>query len=141
MGWIYEHELADNKQALAAYKKLIETYPESPMARRVRPKVTAVEQPAKLAAASPDSHQTAPPEKFAPPDSQETALPDSEQIATPVIDDETLLKERSKNIRSAKPPRTLVDDELDRPPQDEGKKENEPSTKDEKNKDVPPPIF
>jgi tetratricopeptide (TPR) repeat protein len=142
MGWIYEHELADNRQALAAYKKLIETYPESPMARHVRPKVTSAEQPAKLAAAPPDSPQTVPPDsgQFTTPDSLETAPPDSEQIATPVIEDEMQLKTRPKNIPSEKS-RVLIDDELDRPQQDQGKKVDEPSKKDEEKKDVPPPIF
>jgi len=122
MGWIYEHELADNKQALAAYKKLLEAYPESPMARRVRPKVMAVEQPAKPA--------PVPPAEVAP---EISAATDS---AT-VDEDETPLRLRQDNLKPEQR-RPRKDDEEVKPPQELEQKdeENDEENKDKKKKDA-----
>jgi TolA-binding protein len=125
MGWIYEHELADNKQALATYKKLIETFPESPMARRVRPKVTAVEQPAK-----PDP---APPEKAAPVDTAiTTALADTATTTTPadtatatapVVENETPLSPPRDYKKMEEERRLMMKERLEKMQQDKEKKE------------------
>jgi len=125
MGWIYEHELADNKQALTAYKKLLEAYPESPMARRVRPKVTAAEQPAKPK-----------PEPVLPAE----AAPDT-SVATDsaaVIDDETPLRLRQNNVKPGqrRPPK---DDEEVRPPQELEQQEEENQDEKKKNDKEEPP--
>jgi TolA-binding protein len=133
MGWIYEHKLADNQQALAAYKKLIADYPDSPMARRVRPKVAAAEQkksePAKAELAQPNQPPDQPPvagaqqEKPAP-----TAAADSLKAAQPFMDDDDLLLlQRRKNLKA--PPR---------PDSSEVEKEIE-KKKNGQNKDDEPP--
>jgi len=119
MGWIYEHELADNKQAFAAYKKLIETFPDSPMARRVRPKVTAVEQPAKPNPTTPAS-----------------APAETEKRAAPEVDDEILLANPRRNNQTEKPARPPVDEELIKPPQE--KKDDKPPKDDDEDKEEPP---
>jgi tetratricopeptide (TPR) repeat protein len=118
MGWIYEHELADNKQALAAYKKLLEAYPESPMARRVRPKVTAVEQPAKPA--------PVPPAEVAP---ETSAATDSAAVA----EDEMPLR-LQRDDEEVKPPQE--EEEKDEENEEEG---DEAKKKDDKEKPPEPP--
>jgi tetratricopeptide (TPR) repeat protein len=120
MGWIYEHELSDNTQALAAYKKLIETYPDSPMARRVRTKVTVAEQPAK-----PDSA-----------DSSNIALPPSpetEKQAASEVDDDTALSLRRNNQQP--PP---LDDATKKPPADQNKKDENKKDEAQDDKKEPP---
>jgi TolA-binding protein len=106
VGWIYEHELSDNQQALATYKKLIETYPDSPFAQRLRPRVTGVDQ-----------KKTAPAE--APPQVKtETQTP-------PVPVDDDVPPSRNKNVQPEKKP---IDDEIDKPVKktDEEEDEDEP---------------
>jgi len=105
LGWIYEHELADNKQALAAYKKLLEAYPESPMARRVRPKVTAVEQPAK------PKPESVPLAEVAPDTSTATD-------SSAAVEDEMPLRLRQNNLKleQRRPPKN---DEEVTPPQEQ----------------------
>ena len=128
VGWIYEHELANNKQALAAYKKLLEAYPESPMARRIRPKVLAVEQPAK------------------PKPAPTMALPiavaaDTIAAATDsaaVVDDELPLRLRQNKLK-AEQQRPPKDDEEIQPP--EARKDDEAEEKKDKEKPPEPPRF
>jgi tetratricopeptide (TPR) repeat protein len=110
MGWIYEHELSDNKQALAAYKKLIETYPDSPMARRVRPKVTAVEQPAKP---NPPPPATASP---LPPETEKQAAIENEPEQEQRLLMEDKLKQSQQN-KEKKDDNKKDDDEKKEPPE------------------------
>lgn len=130
MGWIYEHELADNKQALTTYKKLIETYPDSPMARRVRSKVSGAEQPAKSNPPLAAAPANLPPDSTAAKlHSDSTAInlpPEAEKPAAPVIDDETPRAQRRNNA----PP--VKDDDVIKPPADKAQK-------DQKDKDDDPP--
>ncbi|MGH7599599.1 MAG: tetratricopeptide repeat protein [bacterium] len=133
IGWIYEHKLSDNKQALAAYKKLIEAYPDSPVARRVRAKVTAVEQkksePPKAEPSQPDS--TAP-VAVAPQEQPAPALSDSLKTAPPLIEDEDIISTRKKDVeRPPKPDSSEVDSS-------EVNEELE-KRKNEENKDKEPP--
>jgi len=119
MGWIYEHKLSDNEQALAAYKKLIETYPDSPMARRVRPKVAAVEQkksePAKVEPAQPEQAPEAVPVAGAPQEKPAPSISDSLKAAHPLIDDEDMTSRRSKNVeRPPKPDSSEVEKEIEK---------------------------
>jgi TolA-binding protein len=131
MGWIYEHKLADNKQALAAYKKLIEDYPDSPMARQVRQKVAAVEQkksePAQVEPARPDQIPEAPPVAGAPEAKPSPATADSLKAAPPLIEDDEILLQRRKNV---KPPPRPDSSEV------ELEKQNKKNEQDEEN--IPP---
>jgi len=130
MGWIYEHELADNKQALAAYKKLLDAYPESPMARRVRPKVTAVEQPAKP--------KPAPvPSPAAAPDTSVAADTSAATDSSVVIDDEIPLRLRQNNLKPGqrRPPK----DDEEVPPQEPEQKDEESKNDKKKNAKEEPP--
>jgi TolA-binding protein len=128
IGWIYEHKLADNKQALAAYKKLIETYPDSPMARRVSPKVAAVEHkksaPPKAEPAQPDSTAAvagAPQEQPAP------AMSDSLKAAHPLIDDEDFITRRRQNIKQPpKPDSSKIEQEIAKKKNEQNKGEEPP---------------
>lgn len=131
IGWIYEHKLSNNEQALAAYKKLIEAYPDSPMARRVRPKVAAVDQkksePAKVEPPQPD--ETAP-VAGAPQEKPAPALSDSLKAAHPLIDDEDIISRRSNNVeRPPTPDSSAVEKEIE--------KKNE-QNEDDKGKEKPP---
>ncbi|MCI0696141.1 tetratricopeptide repeat protein [candidate division KSB1 bacterium] len=128
IGWIYEHKLSDNKQALAAYKKLIETYPDSPMARRVRPKVTAVEQkksePAKVEPPQPDSTAAV---AVAPPEQPAPALSDSLKAAHPLIDDEDFITRRRQNVEQPpKPDSSEVEKEMEKKKNEENKDKEPP---------------
>lgn len=119
MGWIYEHKLADNKQALAAYKKLIETYPDSPMARRVRPKVTAVEQkknePVKVEPPQPEQAAETAPIAGAREEKLALTAADSLKAAHPLIDDEDFILRRKKNAeRPPKPDSSEVEGEIEK---------------------------
>jgi tetratricopeptide (TPR) repeat protein len=119
MGWIYEHKLADNKQALAAYKKLIETYPDSPMARHVRPKVAAAEQkksePAKGETPQPNQTTGAAPVAGAPEEKPSPSLSDSLKAAHPLMDDEDILSRRGKNVeKPPKPDSSEVEKEIEK---------------------------
>jgi len=125
VGWIYEHELTDNKQALAAYKKLLEAYPESPIARRVRPKVLAVDQPAK-----PKPAPTAAPPVEASADTAAT------MDSAAVILDETLLRLKQKNLKTEER-RSLKDDDEVKPPE-ELKDDEAKESQDKKDKEKPP---
>ncbi|MDZ7291109.1 MAG: tetratricopeptide repeat protein [candidate division KSB1 bacterium] len=119
MGWIYEHKLADNKEALATYKKLIESYPDSPMARRVRPKVTAAEQkkaePAKSDQAVPAEVQS---QKEQPP-----VQPEVQNASEPGVEDDEVLSSRRKNTVQPRPP--VPDAAPDQPPREKDLPENE----------------
>jgi len=123
MGWICEHELSDNQQALASYKKLIALYPDSPMARRVRPKVTAVEQPAKPPLATPANVPSAPPE--------------TEKKDSTTVDDEA--REASETTEKKLQPkprhRPVVDEELNKPLLEDDKEKND---KEDNKKEEPP---
>lgn len=44
IGWIYENELAEMQSAYEIYKQLVEKFPASPYAQKVRRKVTAYDQ-------------------------------------------------------------------------------------------------
>ena len=112
MGWIYEHELADNQQALAAYKKLLETYPESPMARRVRAKVTAVEK---------KKNEPAKPAPVAPPLTPTPA--DTQKVAAPELDDDALAAKRAHDLQKQQQQNQLIKEELDEIPPDTTKQE------------------
>ena len=125
VGWIYEHELADNKQALAAYKKLLEAHPESPMARRIRPKVLAVEQPAKPKAAP----TAAPPVEVA---ADTTAATDS----AAVVEDEIPLRLKENNLKPEQ--RRPVKDDDEMTPPEELKGDEAEENKDKKDKAKPP---
>ena len=127
VGWIYEHELADNKRALTAYKKLLEAYPESPMARRVRSKVLAVEQPAK-----PKSEPPAAPPAVAAADT--AAATDS----AAVILDETPLRLKPQDLKTGQPPRK-DDDEAEPPEELKDEKAQERQNKEDKDKPPEPP--
>ncbi len=121
MGWIYEHELADNKQALTAYKKLLQAYPESPMARRVRPKVAAVEEPAKP--------------KPAPVPLAEVASDTSAATDSAAIDDETPLRLRQNTLKpeQQRPPQS---DEEVTPPQEQKDEESREEGENKKKQDA-----
>jgi TolA-binding protein len=133
VGWIYEHELSDNKQALAAYKKLIETYPNSLMARRIRPKVTAVEQPA---AAKPNPVAPATVEPAAPVEAEKQAEPEE-------AEDETSLPPRQNYQQMEQERRQQMEEKLRKPPKDKDKnKKDDDEEKDEEEKEPPePPRF
>ncbi|MDZ7360075.1 MAG: tetratricopeptide repeat protein [candidate division KSB1 bacterium] len=125
VGWIYENELSDNKQALAAYKKLIETYPDSPMARRVRHKVMAVEQPAQ-------SKPVAPPAVTpdAPAETEIQAEPEKE------AGDEAPLPFRPNYRQMEQERRQQMEEKSRKPPKDQEKNKNDD---DEKEADDEPP--
>ena len=127
VGWIYEHELSDNKQALATYKKLIETYPNSPMARRVRPKVTAVEQPAKPNPVAPATVAPAETEKQAEPEEAE---------------DETPLPPRQNYQQMEQERRQQMEEKLKKPPKDKEKNKKDDEEEEEEDEEPPePPRF
>ncbi len=128
VGWIYEHKLADNEQALAAYKKLIEAYPDSPMARRVRPKVTAVEQkksePPKAEPPQPDSTVAV---AGALEENPAPAFSDSLKTAHPLMDDEDFIARHRQNIKQPpKPDSSKVEAETARKKNEETKNEEPP---------------
>lgn len=52
LGWIHEHKLNDNENALRYYKKLVQSYPTSTYALAITPKVRYVEQMEKAKADS-----------------------------------------------------------------------------------------
>jgi tetratricopeptide (TPR) repeat protein len=132
MGWIYEHELMDNQQALVAYKKLIETYPDSPMARQVRRKVAAAEQ-MKDAPAKPEQIATtgdvALPPTTAAVDTLQ-AQPEDSAAAQIDIEEAEILSRRAKDLKQ--PPRPVEEDAIE-DPEKEKKKTND------EEKDAKPP--
>jgi TolA-binding protein len=132
VGWIYEHELSDNKQALAAYKKLIETYPNSPMARRVRPKVMAVEQSA-LAKANPAAPATVAP--AIPVETEKEAEPEE-------AEDETPLPSRRNYQQMEQERRQQMEEKFRKPPQDKEKNKKDDDEEEEQDEEPPePPRF
>ncbi len=109
-GWIYEHELADNEQALAVYKKLVETYPNSPLARQVRPKIAAVEQMKSESSngESPKPDQVTSlgvaPAAGAPADTLSPTPSDSLKASDQTFEDDDILLRRSKNVKEPPKP-------------------------------------
>jgi TolA-binding protein len=125
IGWIYEHELADNKQALVTYKKLIETFPNSPQARQVRPKVTAVEQ---------KTNAPSKPEQPAPVDtSSQVKSEENKTPQEPVYDDDEILARKQRLNQNPQPP-VADEDELKKAKQDETVADEE-----SKDEEKPPP--
>ncbi len=58
MGWTYEHKVGNNRKAYESYKQLADSYPKSPLVRKVRRKIYTYEQKLKEEAAGADSTKT-----------------------------------------------------------------------------------
>lgn len=122
IGWVYEHELYDNEQALATYKKLVEKYPDSPFAQQLRPRLAATAQ------------QQAPPPAPEPVAPAATPQVQAETQAAPELLDDEELSMRKKNAQQQNP----VTDEGD--PEVSMKKTNKDEEKARKDQDKPPPL-
>ncbi len=123
IGWIYENRLADNAQAYAAYKQLIERFPSSSYSNKVRKKVTAFEKQMANADTT----------KAAPGDSRAAAASDT-------------LRARIEQDRQAgppPPPAVQREREWEQPPaMQPPQQQNEPEEPEEEqgNDDVPPKL-
>lgn len=106
LGWLNEHKLDDNAQALTYYNQLLETYPHSEFAKLVRNKVTAVKQEKQQAQNLEKEAAQAPTEQVSPasPDSAASAgemISPTETRAKSVAD--SLKAASKKNDAQAKP--------------------------------------
>ena len=105
LGWAYEKELNDNEKAYQAYKSLVELFPKTKYALKVRKKVSYYEQSKKkkkegpkVASATADSKS-----KAAPP------ATDRESRVPTVVPEEEALEEEVRPGR----PKKFIEDEFD----------------------------